>query len=79
MHITIFGFKLDVQLIILACVIYSIMVCSTICGCCKKSAVDTIKIVSSTAKEEFTNSINLMGGHTSKPHTLRSDSNDLST
>jgi hypothetical protein len=79
MHITIFGFKLDVQLIILACVIYSIMVCSTICGCCKKSAVDTIKIVSSTAKEGFTNNINQMGGHNSEPHTLGSDSVDSST
>jgi hypothetical protein len=79
MHITIFGFKLDVQLIILACVIYSIMVCSTICGCCKKSAVDTIKIVSSTAKEGFSNSINQMGGHQSDFYTLGSDPVDSST
>lgn len=78
MFITIFNYKLDVQLIILACVIYTIMVCHTVGGCCKKSAVETVAIVTNDVKEGFTNSLNRMGGHQAQPYELGGEPTDPS-
>jgi hypothetical protein len=40
MDISIFGFKLNVELLILICVVYLILVGHTICGCCNYSLME---------------------------------------
>jgi len=55
MHISIFGYKLDVQLLILAGVIYTIMALNTVCGCCKVSIKDGMTTATKELKEGFSN------------------------
>jgi len=46
MDISIFGFKLNVEILILICVIYLILVGHTLCGCCNYSLMEAFTDVS---------------------------------
>jgi hypothetical protein len=66
MHLSIFGYKLDVQLIILAGIIYTIMALNTVCGCCKISLKNGMTSATKELKEGFSN----FGNRNSSPYSF---------
>lgn len=52
MVITLFGVNLNIELIILACVIYLIMVTHTLCGCSRVGLLEGLEMVNNSVKDK---------------------------
>lgn len=81
MYITLFGYKLDSQILVLIGIMYLVIIGSTICGCCKTNIKDGMTTVTSMVEEKITGKKKEgFGSHAwGAPYTIGDHPSDIDT
>jgi hypothetical protein len=79
MYITLFGYKLNLQILVLIGIMYLVIIGSTVCGCCNTNIKDGMTTVTNMLGSSFAENQKLMEGF-GAPYTIGGSSSiDTST